>query len=85
MNHDASITVILAIAAALWPVIFGAALWKLSQVFVSKEKFDTYAATAENERHDMKAQMSEMSKDVKLLLQRTAAFNHDKEERERER
>lgn len=85
MNHDASITVILAIAAALWPVIFGAALWKLSQVFVSKEKFDTYTTTAENERHEMKTQISSIGEDIKLLLQRTAALNHEKERRERER
>ena len=85
MNHDASITVILAIAAALWPIIFGAALWQLSRVFVSKENFDVYKTTAENDRHEMKAQIAGIGEDIKLLLQRTAQMNHEKERRERER
>lgn len=95
-QHDASITVILAIGAAVWPVIFGFALWQLSKVFVSKESFTTYVnswekefheykSTAENDRRDMRMQIANVGEDVKILLQRTAKFNHDKESHERAR
>ena len=76
--HDASITVILALGAAVWPVLYGFSIWQFGKVFLSKETFEEYKRVAGNERLDMKNQITDIGGDVKILLQRTSHLNHNR-------
>lgn len=67
-----SITLVLAIAALLGPIVFGFAVWKMSQIFVSKEKFTDYSTVAERDRANMQSQLSQIGNKVDMLLDRTA-------------
>ena len=59
------ITALLSIAVVVMPVVFGFVLWKLSQIFASKEELIAFSLRTEH-------QLEAMRKDVVELLQRTA-------------
>lgn len=77
MNPN-TITLILAIATVVSPVVFGYALWQMSKIFVSRDSFAEYKLHAESERTEMKDRLTEienntgeLAKGVATLLERT--------------
>lgn len=73
---------ILAIGTTIAPIIFGFALWKMSQVFVSKEQFNDWKEQSELERGDVRKRLTEIEtamRDVRentvKLLERTKTMN----------
>ena len=67
------VTVILAIASAVIPIVFGFVLWKMQTIFVTKAEFSNYKETAESERREMKATLKtivECSHSIELSVAR---------------
>lgn len=64
------ITTVLAIASALGPVVFGFAIFKMSQIFVSRSQFDEFKKDRQHDMEEMKERLTEMEKDIKELLRR---------------
>ncbi len=63
----------LAVATAVSPIIFGFALWKMSQHFVTKEQFQDWKIQTEIERADLRGRLAQIEKNTLELLQRTAS------------
>lgn len=68
------ITTILAIGTIIGPIFFGYILWKMNQVFVSKEMFAQYKESIEAEQRDVKEQLKQIAYNTSELLQRTAGL-----------
>lgn len=67
-----TVTVILAIAAAVFPILFGFLLWKLSQIFVTDREFREYKSQIANERIELQLKLTQIDKNLIELLERTA-------------
>ena len=69
---------VLAVGSVIGPVIFGFVLWKMSQVFVTQERFAVLEKRIELERVDTNVRLKEIDAKLVELLQRTAEKrNHD--------
>lgn len=69
---------VLAVGSVLGPVIFGFVLWKMSQVFVTQERFSVLEKKIELERSETNVRLKEIDAKLVELLQRTAERrNHD--------
>lgn len=80
-NIMSMVTILLSVGTIVTPVIFGFAMWKMTQVFVTKEQFTEYKAQAERERHEMYRQLERIENNITELLQRTARLMRDNNER----
>ena len=85
MNTDTTtmnfVMAILAVGSAAAPIIFGFALWRMSQVFVSKESFDEFKRITHDERQDLRRRLDAIEHNTLELLQRTAKLRN-KDERD---
>ena len=66
---------ILAIGTATGPIIFGFALWRMAQVFVTKEQFLEFKTQSHQEREELKRKVEHIDSCMVILLQRTAHLN----------
>lgn len=69
-NYMPMITTVLAIASAIGPVIFGFAIFKMSQIFVSRSQFDDFKKDRQMDMDELKNRFSNMEDDIKELLRR---------------
>ena len=66
------ITTILSIGTVVGPIFFGYILWKMNQIFVSKEVFLQYKESIERELKETQEQLKQISVNTSELLKRTA-------------
>lgn len=78
-NIMSMVTILLSFGTIVTPVIFGFAMWKMTQVFVTKEQFNDYKVQSERERHEMYRQLERIEMNVSELLQRTARLMRENE------
>lgn len=71
------VSVILAAGSILSPLIFGFVLWKMSQIFVSKQEFGDFKKQIEDKDDDTKDTMDRINENMLELLQRTAHLRKD--------
>lgn len=71
------VSVILAAGSILSPLIFGFVLWKMSQIFVSKEEFGSFKMAVDKKDEDTKKTMENINNNMIELLQRTAHLRQD--------
>ena len=72
------VTVILAVSSGVLPVVFGYVVFRMSQIFVSKNEFGSYQVQAEKEYNDIRKRVDEVNSNTLELLQRTAHLRHEK-------
>jgi biopolymer transport protein ExbB/TolQ len=72
-----AVTLVLSLAALIGPLVFGFAVWKMSQIFVSKESFEDFKHSSTNERGELRKQLQELSRDMIELLERTAHLRNN--------
>lgn len=73
-----NILTIIAVANLLMPLIFGFALWKLSQVFVLKIEMIEYRKNQDNAIDEIRSELKGIDNNVIELLQRTAGLRWDR-------
>ena len=72
-----TVLIILSIGAIVSPVIFGFSLWKMSQIFVTRESFNAFRDRANSERKEIETKLDRLEGHVLELLQRTARWKID--------
>jgi hypothetical protein len=64
------VLVIMSSGAVISPILFGYTLWKMSQVFLSKEVFDDFKKEAEIQRHVVTGQLQSIQSSMIELLRK---------------
>jgi hypothetical protein len=64
------VLVIMSVGAVISPILFGYTLWKMSQVFLSKEVFDDFKKVAEAQRHVINGQLQSIQSSMIELLRK---------------
>lgn len=67
-----AVSLILAVGSVVSPIIFGFVLWKMSQIFVSKQEFNDFKQAVNLKDADTKGTMEKINDNMVELLQRTA-------------
>lgn len=72
MDHNdlSGISTILAIGTIVMPIVFGFGLWKMSQIFVSKEDFLDFKGQQLLKENDIKKSIEKLSDKIDRLLER---------------
>ncbi len=71
------ITLILSIGSVISPILFGYLIWKMSQIFVSKEEFTNYKQSVAKEQDVINERLKKIEENTIELLQRTANLRKD--------
>lgn len=67
-----AVVIILSIGSIVCPILFGYIIWKMSQIFVTKDEFQTYKVTMEKENATYNQKLENIDNNILELLQRTA-------------
>jgi len=65
-----TIVVILAIGGAITPMFFGFIYWKMSQMFVSKNDFDSFKIEQQTKHTENKEILHDINTDIKEILKK---------------
>jgi len=69
-TNTQAITLILSIGTIVLPVIFGFVVWKMSQIFVSKEDWNSWKLDRMSKDGDMKKEIDKISEKIDRLIER---------------
>lgn len=69
-NQLTSVSTILSIGTIIMPIVFGFAMWKMSQIFVSKEDFMEFKSQQLLKENDIKKSIEKLSDKIDRLLER---------------
>jgi len=67
-NDQSQVTMFLAVACAVTPVLFGFALWKMREFFVSKELYNADKSNADLQRAEMAKKLERIDDNVMEML-----------------
>lgn len=69
-NQLTSVSTILSIGTIIMPIVFGFGMWKMSQIFVSKEDFLDFKSQQLLKENDIKKSIEKLSDKIDRLLER---------------
>lgn len=72
------ITTILAVSMAIWGVIYGFLIYRLSTVFESKSTAEDYKERNESDKLAMRTDVKELTKDIRSLLEAIASIRGER-------
>ena len=70
MDQLNNIATILAIGTLVMPIVFGYVLYKMSQVFVSKDEWNAWKEDVTTKENDIKRSIEKLSDKLDRLLER---------------